>query len=112
MGVLLKMHNSKRNLVPLILGGLLLANVFAWAVVYSLSRPRFLEVNFFNVGQGDSAFIQTPGRYQILIDGGPSSVVLEKLAKEMPFWDRTIDLIILTHPEKDHMAGLLDVLKR
>lgn len=35
-----------------------------------------------------------------------------KLAREMPFWDNTIDLIILTHPERDHMAGLLEVLKR
>jgi len=37
--------------------------------------------------------------------------LLEKLAEEMPFWDRTIDLVILTHPEKDHMAGLIEVLK-
>lgn len=95
-----------------ILAGLFLANLFAWSSVYDLSRARGLEVNFFDVGQGDSIFIETPHRQQILIDGGPSSVILEKLKKEMPFWDRTIDFVILTHPEKDHITGLLDVLKR
>lgn len=71
-----------------------------------------LEVTFFDVGQGDSIFIETPQNQQILIDGGPNETVLEKLGKEIFFWDRTIDLIVLTHPEKDHMAGLIEVLKR
>lgn len=70
-----------------------------------------LEVTFFDVGQGDAAFVETSERVQILIDGGPNSAILEKLGNEMPFWDRTIDLVILTHPEKDHMAGLIEVLK-
>ncbi|MDO8663688.1 MAG: ComEC/Rec2 family competence protein [Candidatus Wildermuthbacteria bacterium] len=95
-----------------ILGILAGLNFFAWLAVYDFSRHQLLEVNFFDVGQGDSAFIETPKGRQILIDGGPSSAILEKLSKEMPFWDRTIDLVILTHPEKDHMSGLLDVLKR
>ena len=48
--------------------------------------------------------IETPERQQILIDGGPNGqVILEKLGKEMPFWDRTIYLIILTHPERDQL---------
>ncbi|MDO8601292.1 MAG: ComEC/Rec2 family competence protein [bacterium] len=95
-----------------ILAVLFLANLFAFAAVYDLNQSKFLEVNFFDVGQGDSIFIETPYRDQILIDGGPDATILEKLRKEMPFWDRTIDLIILTHPEKDHLTGLLDVLKR
>jgi len=112
LGVLLKMNNKTEKSVFIILGGLLLLSAFSCAVAYDLSRPRFLEVNFFDVGQGDAVFIQTPKRYQVLIDGGPNSIILEKLAKEMPFWDRTIDLVILSHPEKDHISGLLDVLKR
>lgn len=91
---------------------LVLFNVLTWWAVYNLSQPQFLEVNFFDVGQGDAIFIETPSRHQILIDGGPGSIILEKLAKEMPFWDREIDLIILTHPEKDHLSGLIEVLKR
>lgn len=75
-------------------------------------KEKPLEVSFFDVGQGDAIFIETPKRQQILIDGGPSSVILEKLGKEMPFWDRTIELVILTHPEKDHLSGLVEVLKK
>ncbi len=87
-------------------------NILAWLVVYDLSQSQLLEVTFFDVGQGDAILIETPKRHQILIDGGPDSTILEKLGKEIPFWDRSIDLIILTHPERDHMAGLLEVLKR
>lgn len=104
----------KRNkkLVWVILAALVCFNIFAWVVVYDLSNSQGIEVTFFNIGQGDSIFIETNDGYQILIDGGPDSTVLEKLAKEMPFYDRTLDLIILTHPEHDHMAGLIEVLKR
>ena len=100
----------KRNPVFVILGTLVGLNILAWTAVWEL-RGSGLEVTFFDVGQGDAAFIETPERQQILIDGGPNSAILEKLGKEMPFWDRTIDWIILTHPEKDHLAGLLEVLK-
>ncbi len=86
-------------------------NILAWLGVYELNRPKLLEVNFFDVGQGDSIFIVSPQLRQILIDGGPSSKVLEKLGENMPFWDRTIDLVILTHPDPDHLNGLVEVLK-
>ena len=92
--------------------GLLVLNVFAWQEVFELNNPAYLQVYFFSVGQGDSQFIETPQGHQILIDGGPNSSVLEKLNKTMPFWDKSIDVVILTHPEKDHMSGLLEVLKR
>ncbi|MDP2967482.1 MAG: ComEC/Rec2 family competence protein [bacterium] len=98
----------------IVLGGiilLLIFNILAWFVVYDLSKIRYLEVIFFDVAQGDAIFIKTPQGHQILIDGGPDSVILEKLGKELPFYDRTIDLVILTHPESDHLTGLLDVLR-
>ena len=91
---------------------LLFLNIVCWGEVFTLAGPKYLQVDFLDVGQGDSAFIQTPGNHQILIDGGPDSTLLQKLSQRMPFWDKTIDLVILTHPEKDHMAGLLDILKR
>jgi competence protein ComEC len=94
------------------MGVLILANALIWLAFTGLNSRQNLEVIFFNVGQGDSAFIQTPSGQQVLIDGGPDSTVINKLARVLPFYDRTIDLIILTHPEKDHIAGLLDVLKR
>ncbi len=103
---------KNRKLFWVVFSILICLNIIAWVVVWDLSQPRFLEVVFFDVGQGDSIFIETPERFQILIDGGPGLTVLEKLGQEMPFYDRTIDLIILTHPDHDHLFGLLEVLKR
>ncbi len=102
---------KNRKLVFLIISGLIFANIFAFAAVYDLSKNQLLMVDFLDIGQGDSIFIRTPQREKILIDGGPTSLILEKLNKEMPFYDRNIDLIILTHPEHDHLFGLLEVLK-
>jgi len=106
------LEKKKEKISYFLIGVLFLLNIFAWEVVFNLSGPRYLEVIFFDVGQGDAIFIETPARQQVLVDGGPNSRILEKLSKEMPFYDRTLDLIILTHPEKDHLAGLLEVLKR
>lgn len=106
------LNKKSRNIFLLILGFLVCLNLFAWFIIYNLNKTQFLEVVFFNVGQGDAIFIEIPQRQQILIDGGPDSTILEKLAKEMFFYDRSLDLIILTHPEKDHLTGLLEVLKR
>lgn len=111
--ILNKTMTDKNRKVPLIfLGFLAFLDILAWLAVFDLSKQEFLEVNFFAVGQGDATFIETPGGHQILIDGGPNALVLEKLGNTMPFWDRTIDLIILSHPEKDHFAGLIGVLKK
>jgi len=70
------------------------------------------EVTFLNVGEGDATLIRT-GHQKILIDGGPSpeAIALE-LGKKMPFWDRKLDAVILTHPHADHLAGLLEVFNR
>ena len=88
-------------------------NIFCWKEVFDLVKDAdILKVYFLDVGQGDSSFMQTPEGHQILIDGGPDASALEKLSSLMPFWDRTIDLVILTHPESDHMQGLLDILQR
>jgi competence protein ComEC len=106
------MSGKIKNFIFVIFGILFCLNILAWLVVFDLNKPTFLAVNFFDVGQGDAIFIETPERNQILIDGGPSPLILEKLGKEMPFYDRSIDLIILTHPEFDHLSGLNEVLKR
>ena len=73
---------------------------------------REVQVSFLDVGQGDSIFVRTPDDYFILIDGGPSVSVLEELAEVMPRYNRTIDLILLTHPHADHVNGLVEVVKR
>jgi len=106
------MKVKSNRFVFAILGLLIFLNILAWLAVYEISQPQSLAVNFFDVGQGDAIFIEDQKLHQVLIDGGPDSTVLEKLGKEIPSWDNTLDLIILTHPEKDHLAGLIEVLKR
>jgi competence protein ComEC len=69
-------------------------------------------VSFLNVGEGDTILIQK-GNRQVLIDGGPSpQAITMELGKQMPFWDRTIDLVVLTHSHQDHLAGLIEVMRR
>ena len=93
-----------------ILGFLSLIASFVWLAVASFPKDK-LEIIFCNVGQGDAALI-TKGFNQILIDGGPNDQVLECLADNMPFGDQKIEMIILTHPEADHLTGLLTVLAK
>ncbi len=71
-----------------------------------------LHIVICNVGQGDAIFIRTPAQIDILIDGGPDKKVLDCLGRHMPFWDRSLDLVIMTHPDADHSTGLVDVIKR
>lgn len=83
--------------------------VMLLAVAWFLSRPDGrLHVAFLDVGQGDATLITSPGGRQVLIDGGRyPSMLLDELGEQMPFWDRSIDLIIATHPDDDHVAGLV-----
>lgn len=97
--------------VYLILILLLISNIVAFSIVSKLFSDN-LEVVFVNVGEGDSIFITTPHNYQIIIDGGPNNLLVEKISNYMPFADRDIDLMILTHPDKDHFFGLIEILQR
>ncbi len=86
--------------------------LLAWLAGRNLPDGR-LHVYFLDVGQGDAIFVQAPGGQQILVDGGPSpSALLTQLAGVMPFWDRSLDLVVLTHPDADHLTGLLAVMER
>jgi competence protein ComEC len=70
-------------------------------------------VAFLDVGQGDAIWVQTPAGHRLLIDGGPSpATLLATLGRRLPFWDRRIDFVMLTHPHDDHLRGLLSVLER
>lgn len=78
--------------------------------IFRLPDSRF-HIIACNVGQGDATLI-TFGKIEILTDGGPDGKVLDCLSKHVPFWDRELELVILTHPHKDHFSGLIDVFKR
>ena len=71
-----------------------------------------LHLVFCDVGQGDAAYIRFPDGRDMLVDGGPNDRVIACLSRHMPFWDREIDLVIMSHPQKDHIAGLVSVLAR
>lgn len=74
--------------------------------------PELAEkVVFLDVGQGDAILLQDKTA-QVLIDGGPGMAVLKELAREMPWFDRRLEVVINTHPDKDHLEGLLHVLER
>ena len=78
--------------------------------VYIRHRPHELRVSFLDVGQGDAVFIQAPNGTQMLYDAGPpTGAVLRALSSEMPFFDRSIDVAIFSHPDMDHIAGFKDV---
>lgn len=79
---------------------------------FLVSSPKKLEVTFFDVGQGDAIFIQTPSGKQMLIDGGASNLILEKLGDEMSYFDRTIDIVVATHGDADHVTGLIPVFRK
>lgn len=71
-----------------------------------------LNIAMLDVGQGDSILITTPGHLRILVDGGPDLSLLERLGEELPFFARRIDLLVLTHPDADHITALPAVLAR
>lgn len=71
-----------------------------------------LHLVFCSVGQGDAAYIRFPDGRDMLVDGGPNNAVLGCLGRHMPFWDRHINLVVMTHPQKDHLQGLIAVLDR
>lgn len=92
--------------------GLLAATFLTWLAVAQLPDGR-LHVAFLDVGQGDAILIQTPQGNQVLIDGGPDpGVLLARLGAALPFWDHDLDLVVNTHADADHLAGLAPLLER
>lgn len=105
--------NMKYKKLFIVFGGLLLICLILVTVVWWQGRESgIVTVTYFDIGQGDSILIQTPSDHTILIDGGPDSSVLSTIGRQLPFYDHTIDLVVLTHAHSDHVAGLVDVLKR
>jgi competence protein ComEC len=94
----------------------LLVLVLLWLTIgagfWKNERETPLAVYFFDVGEGDAIYISAPNNFDVLIDGGPDKSVLTELGEAMPFWDKTIEAMILTHPHSDHASGLVEILKR
>lgn len=83
-----------------------------WGMVWWETPSKYLTVAFLDVGQGDAILITAPNKNQVLIDGGPDRSVIRALGEAMPFYDRSIDLVLGSHPDQDHIGGLSEVLER
>ena len=104
------MQTLRKHAVLFFVGILFAANFFIWYAV-SAEERGILTVAFLDVGQGDAIFIESPTGKQILLDGGPDGSILSGIGALLPFYDRSIDMLIVSNPDKDHFAGFIDVLK-
>lgn len=102
------MHEKK--FILLVFAGILVISLLV-GVVLGLPDGK-LHIVFCNVGQGDGIYIRMPDGKNVVIDGGPNNKILSCLGNRMAFWDRGVDLMVLTHPHQDHFTGLMEILKR
>ena len=93
----------------MLLFSLALISLFAF---YQNAKKPQLAVFFFDVGQGDAIFVESYDGTQILIDGGPPNRILPLIGKRMSYFDKYIDVVVLTHPHADHVSGLIEVLEK
>lgn len=95
--------------------GIVLIAIAASAAIFVFAKPetdKIAQVTMLNVGQGDAILVELPNKQRWLIDGGPDSSVVSELHKVLPFADRQLTGIILTHPHSDHVTGLVSVLEQ
>jgi competence protein ComEC len=81
-------------------------------VIVRDASPQKLHVSFLDIGQGDSILIQTPSGHTMIIDGGPTDAVLARVGEQMNYFDRDIDVMIATHPDSDHVTGLIPIMEK
>jgi len=103
---------SKKILKILIKTGYILVILTVICIFIIKSNQISPELDFLDIGQGDSSLIKLPGHKVILIDGGPDNLVLKRLGENIPYFHRKIDAIILSHFHDDHITGLIEVIRR
>lgn len=106
------LQRIKNKIGFLVIAALAVAAIFVWSTVFASPTDEKVKIDFFDVGQGDALLIDASNGNQVLIDGGPSDAILNKLGSALSFFDRKIEFVILTHPDADHLSGLIEVLKR
>ena len=103
-------NSVKKYRLILAVGFLLVIFIFLFSLDWQASHKKFTFA-MLDVGQGDALFIESPTGTQVLIDSGPPGKILSALTKVMSPFDRSLDAVIMTHPDQDHIGGLSDVLK-
>lgn len=104
------MHWRRITFISLVVAGACSLALFFW--LQQGNTADGLRFTVLDVGQGDALLVQTPNGNDVLVDGGPDSRVVERLSKRLPASDRTIELVILTHPDLDHVGGLAAVARQ
>lgn len=99
------MKRFRKYISYIFLATLAILTFSIWFLVFNHKHNNYLKVVFLDVGQGDSIYIEAPNGKQMLIDGGPDASLLSSLSKVMPFADRSIDIVLATHPDQDHIGG-------
>lgn len=94
----------------ILVSALIISSISVWCAVYQKQPSDTLTIYFMDVGQGDAIFIDSPRHGRALIDGGKNRKILAELGKVLPFGDKKIDVVIATHPDKDHIGGLPEVI--
>lgn len=94
-----------------VISGIITGCVLLVSFIGSLPDGK-LHIFVCNVGQGDAVYVRFPDGRDMLVDGGPNDSVLQCLGRHMPFWDREITMVINSHPQNDHLRGLVSVLNR
>ncbi len=102
----------RKRALQILLASLVIFDAIALYALWRESRGNILTVSFLDVGQGDAIFIEAPNGKQIIIDGGPDDSLLRRVGEVMPFYDRFVDAVIVTNPDKDHFAGFIPLLDR
>lgn len=105
---ILSKEYGKLFLVAVSLGIILISLL----IIISETIPHRLKVSFLDIGQGDSIFIETPSGHTMIIDGGPSDAVLARVNEEANYFTRDIDVMVATHPDSDHVTGLIPIMEK
>jgi competence protein ComEC len=95
----------------LLIASAILLDVTLWTQIASPERA-VSSLFFLDVGQGDAQLLTIPGDVQILVDTGPGTAAVHELEEVLGPSDRYIDMIVITHTEKDHYGGLMNILDK
>ena len=91
---------------------LVFVSLILWTVVFHESRNGILTFAVLNIGQGDALFIESPTGTQVLVDGGPNNALMKEISAVVPWYDRHIDMLVITNPDKDHYEGFIKALDK
>ncbi len=101
-------NQSRFKIIPVLIG-LAIIDCLVWFSI--LSFPRYSELDFLDVGQGDASLLRFADSAAILIDAGPDNSILNGLSRFLGFFDKRLDVLILSHANQDHYAGFFDILE-